>query len=128
MSVGDERRLRAQPARRDARARAPARRSTQPILAQRRAREPAPGRLDVFKARTLDITWPVAEGAAGLERRRSSGSAREADEALADGVNILILSDRNLGADRVADPGAARRLVACTTTSSARARACRRAS
>ena len=42
-------------------------------------------------------------------RRRSSASAREADEALADGVNILILSDRALGAERVADPVAARR-------------------
>ena len=61
----------------------------------------------VFKAHTLDTTWPVAEGPTASPPR-SSASAREADEALADGVNILILSDRNLGADRVADPGAAR--------------------
>ena len=40
-------------------------------------------------------------------------------------MNILILSDRNVGADRVADPGAARGRRPCTTTSCARARACR---
>ena len=44
MSVADERRLRAEPARRDARARAPAR-DRQPDPPRRRAREPAPGRL-----------------------------------------------------------------------------------
>src|SRR5262249_45547406 len=58
---------------------------------------------DRFEARTLDTTWPVAEGPDGLEAALARVS-READEALADGVNILILSDRNLGADRVAIP------------------------
>jgi glutamate synthase (NADPH/NADH) large chain/glutamate synthase (ferredoxin) len=56
-----------------------------------------------FKARTLDTTWPVAEGTEGLAAALERIS-READEALADGVNILILSDRNLGADRVGIP------------------------
>ncbi|HEX8101877.1 MAG TPA: glutamate synthase large subunit [Solirubrobacteraceae bacterium] len=58
---------------------------------------------DVFAAHTVDITWPVAEGpeamAAAVER-----IAAEASEAVARGVNILILSDRNLGADRAAIP------------------------
>src|SRR5262249_19197177 len=57
----------------------------------------------VFRAHTIDITWPVAEGVAGLDRALER-IAREADEALAGGANILILSDRNLGADRVAIP------------------------
>src|SRR5207302_3269076 len=46
-----------------------------------------------FRAHTLDISWPAAQGAAGLDtalRRICS----EADAALADGVNILVVSDR----------------------------------
>src|SRR5204863_805436 len=57
----------------------------------------------IFKAHTIDTTWPVAEGAAGMEVAIER-ICREADEALADGVNILILSDRNLGAERVPIP------------------------
>src|SRR5262249_8273585 len=56
-----------------------------------------------FEAHTIDTTWPPTEGPDGL----ASALARvcgEADEALERGVNILILSDRNLGADRVAIP------------------------
>ncbi len=57
----------------------------------------------IFKAHTIDTTWLVEEGpggmAAALER-----ISREADEALTGGTNILILSDRNLGAERVAIP------------------------
>ena len=40
---------------------------------------------DVFRAHTIDTTWPVAEGAGGLEAARASASAREADAALAGG-------------------------------------------
>src|SRR5207247_1902429 len=43
------------------------------------------------------------EGVPGLDRALER-ICREADEALADGVNILILSDRNLGAERVPIP------------------------
>jgi glutamate synthase domain-containing protein 2/glutamate synthase domain-containing protein 1/glutamate synthase domain-containing protein 3 len=57
----------------------------------------------VFKAHTIDITWPVADGPVGLDAALA-GIAREADEALAAGTNILILSDRELGADRVPIP------------------------
>src|SRR4051794_25605623 len=57
----------------------------------------------VFAARTLDLTWPVAEGPAGMERALERVCA-EADAALADGVNILILSDRAVSAERVAIP------------------------
>jgi len=58
---------------------------------------------DIFKAHTIDITWPVAEGTAGLDLALERICA-EADEALADSVNILILSDRWVGADRAAIP------------------------
>src|SRR4029077_15959229 len=58
---------------------------------------------DVFKAPTIDITWPREEGVDGLEAavERICG---EADEALAGGANILILSDRTVGPERVAIP------------------------
>ena len=59
----------------------------------------------IFKARSLDITWPVAEGPAGLEPAIER-ICREADAALADGVNILILSDRAVGPERVHIPSA----------------------
>jgi glutamate synthase domain-containing protein 2/glutamate synthase domain-containing protein 1/glutamate synthase domain-containing protein 3 len=57
----------------------------------------------VFEARTLDMTWPVAEGAAGMERRLQAMCA-EASELVRNGVNIIILSDRNLGAERAPMP------------------------
>ncbi len=57
----------------------------------------------IFKARTLDMTWPVADGEAGLERALER-LCREADEALADGINILVLSDRAVGPMRTAVP------------------------
>jgi glutamate synthase domain-containing protein 2/glutamate synthase domain-containing protein 1/glutamate synthase domain-containing protein 3 len=57
----------------------------------------------IFKALTLDATWPVGEGpdgmAAALER-----ICAEADAALADNVNILIVSDRAVGPRRAPIP------------------------
>ena len=80
----DRRRLRAQPARGDVRARAPAR-DGHADPAQRRAREAAPGRLRRCSARaTIDITWPVAEGPDGMAAALDRICA-EADEALAPG-------------------------------------------
>src|SRR3954447_21733968 len=58
---------------------------------------------DVFKAHTIDITWPVDEGPEGVDGALNRICA-EADAALAEGVNILIVSDRNVGPDRVALP------------------------
>ncbi len=57
----------------------------------------------VFAARTLDLTWPVSEGPAGMERALERVCA-EADAALVDGVNILILSDRAVSPERAAIP------------------------
>ena len=58
-----------------------------------------------FRTETIDITWPASEGAAGLERavERACNAATEA--VLAD-QNILVLSDRAAGPDRIAIPAA----------------------
>jgi glutamate synthase (NADPH/NADH) large chain/glutamate synthase (ferredoxin) len=58
---------------------------------------------DVFHAHTIDFTWPVSEGVDGIEAALERICA-EADEALAGGANILILSDRDAGPDRVPVP------------------------
>ena len=57
----------------------------------------------IFSARTIDITWPVAEGPEGMARALER-VCEEADEALTQGVNILILSDRAVSAERVGIP------------------------
>jgi len=57
----------------------------------------------VFKAETIDFTWPAAEGAEGLDRALERICA-EADGALAGGANILVLSDRAVGPDRAPMP------------------------
>ncbi|MBI4883409.1 MAG: glutamate synthase large subunit [Actinobacteria bacterium] len=57
----------------------------------------------IFKARTLDVTWPACEGPAGMDAALEQ-LCHEADIALAQGANILILSDRAVDADRVAMP------------------------
>jgi glutamate synthase (NADPH/NADH) large chain/glutamate synthase (ferredoxin) len=51
----------------------------------------------VFKAHSIDITWPVADGPDGLARALDRICA-EADRVLRVGVNILILSDRRVDA------------------------------
>ncbi len=58
---------------------------------------------DVFKAHTLDTTWPTADGPDGLERSLERLCA-DADEALARGANILLLSDRAVGPARAPIP------------------------
>ena len=78
----------------------------QPILLDKQLEALRQVDSSIFKAHTIDITWPVAEGPAGLDAALER-ICREADEALASGVNILILCDRMVGVDRVAIPGAA---------------------
>jgi glutamate synthase domain-containing protein 2/glutamate synthase domain-containing protein 1/glutamate synthase domain-containing protein 3 len=56
-----------------------------------------------FVAHTIDMTWPVAAGADGIAARIAD-ICDEAHDALAQGVNILILSDRNTGPARVPIP------------------------
>ena len=74
-----------------------------PILLDSELEQLRQVRSAIFKAQTLDITWPAAEGPEGMER----GLQRvfdEADAALAGGANILILSDRAVGPERAQIP------------------------
>jgi len=56
-----------------------------------------------FRTVTLDITYPVEKGAAGMERSLDK-LCRDAEEAVRAGENIIILSDRATGPDRVPIP------------------------
>jgi glutamate synthase domain-containing protein 2/glutamate synthase domain-containing protein 1/glutamate synthase domain-containing protein 3 len=58
---------------------------------------------EVFDAATLDITWPIEQGPEGIETRLAA-LCEEAARYVDNGANILILSDRNLGPERVAMP------------------------
>jgi glutamate synthase (NADPH/NADH) large chain len=61
-----------------------------------------------FKSLTLDAIWPADFGAAGLEPALKA-LCGEAERAVRDGINIIILSDRNAGSDRIPIPS----LLAC---------------
>jgi glutamate synthase (NADPH/NADH) large chain len=63
---------------------------------------------DHFKSRTLDTTWSAETGAAGMEAAIAE-LCTNADGAVRDGINIIILSDRRAGADRIPIPS----LLAC---------------
>ncbi len=56
-----------------------------------------------YKSTTLDLTYPVKNGAAGCEAAIKA-LCKEADKAVAAGMNVLILSDRGLDEKRVAIP------------------------
>ncbi|HYZ24663.1 MAG TPA: glutamate synthase large subunit [Rhodopila sp.] len=56
-----------------------------------------------FRTRTIDITWPAEEGAAGMENAIFR-ICQEATEAVLADYTILILSDRNVGPDRIPVP------------------------
>ncbi len=75
----------------------------QPILLNRELETLRHVAHEEFSARTLDITWPIAEGAAGMERALDRLCAHS-QEAIAEGVNILILSDRSIGPLRAPIP------------------------
>ena len=62
-----------------------------------------------YRSLVLDMTYPVSEGAAGCEVAVKALCAA-ADQAVADGYNVLILSDRAMSAERIAIPA----LVACS--------------
>ena len=57
----------------------------------------------VFEARTIDMTWPASAGAQGMADRLEE-MCDEASDLVERGVNIIVLSDRNLGAERVPMP------------------------
>jgi glutamate synthase domain-containing protein 2/glutamate synthase domain-containing protein 1/glutamate synthase domain-containing protein 3 len=75
----------------------------QPILLNRELETLRHVEHDVYKAQTLDITWTAEEGPAGL-KGAIERICREAHEAIAKGVNIIILSDRAVGPHRVPVP------------------------
>ncbi|MGH8153186.1 MAG: glutamate synthase-related protein, partial [Rhodanobacteraceae bacterium] len=56
-----------------------------------------------FRSHELDITYPAAWGAAGIEARLASLCAQAVD-AIKQGHNILIVSDRHADRERVAIP------------------------
>ena len=56
-----------------------------------------------FRTCTLDITYPAAEGAAGMEPALEK-LCESAEQAVLEGYNILILSDRRMDADNLAIP------------------------
>ncbi len=61
-----------------------------------------------FKSRTIDTTWPAEAGSAGMAEA-IEGLCGRAELAVRDGINIVILSDRRTGADRIQIPS----LLAC---------------
>ena len=75
----------------------------QPILLNRELETLRHVAHDVYAARTIDITWPVTEGPAGMARAIER-ICRQAREAIAEQVNIIILSDRLLGPRRAPIP------------------------
>jgi glutamate synthase domain-containing protein 2/glutamate synthase domain-containing protein 1/glutamate synthase domain-containing protein 3 len=58
---------------------------------------------EIFDAATIDITWPIEDGTDGMAGRLEA-LCEEAARYVDHGANILILSDRNLGPERVAMP------------------------
>jgi glutamate synthase (NADPH/NADH) large chain len=62
-----------------------------------------------YRSLVLDISYPVTQGAAGCEKTMQALCAA-AEKAVADGYNVLILSDRAMSDNRVAIPA----LVACS--------------
>ncbi|MGH3049224.1 MAG: glutamate synthase central domain-containing protein, partial [Gaiellaceae bacterium] len=75
----------------------------QPILLNRELETLRHVSYEEFKACTIDITWPVARGAAGIEDALGRVCA-EAHDAIAEGVNIIVLSDRLMGPSRAPIP------------------------
>ena len=56
-----------------------------------------------FRTSTLDMTYPVEHGAAGMKVALTE-LCKQAEAACYDGYNIVVLSDRAVSADRVAIP------------------------
>ncbi len=75
----------------------------QPILRNHQLEKLRQVSHEIFDAATLDITWPIEDGPDGMQRRLDA-LCDEAYNQVDHGANILILSDRNVGAERVAMP------------------------
>jgi glutamate synthase domain-containing protein 2/glutamate synthase domain-containing protein 1/glutamate synthase domain-containing protein 3 len=75
----------------------------QPVLLNRELETLRHVSYEEFAARTINITWPAAEGPAGIDAALARICA-QAHDAIAEGVNIIILSDRLMGPSRVPVP------------------------
>jgi glutamate synthase domain-containing protein 2/glutamate synthase domain-containing protein 1/glutamate synthase domain-containing protein 3 len=75
----------------------------QPILLNRELETLRHVDHDVYAARTLDSTWPVAEGPEGMIAAIER-ICEQAHQAIAEGINILIISDRSIGPRRAPIP------------------------
>ncbi len=58
---------------------------------------------EIFRAYTLDITWPIEHGPGGMKAALAK-LCDDAHDAVAAGVSVLILSDRKVGPGRAAIP------------------------
>ena len=56
-----------------------------------------------WKSTIIDITWPKSEGNAGLVAALDRICA-EAEQAITDGYQLIVLSDRNIGPDQIPLP------------------------
>ena len=56
-----------------------------------------------FRTHTISITYPESEGTCGMEKAMNRIFS-EAEDAVKNGFNILILSDRDINADSIAIP------------------------
>ncbi len=56
-----------------------------------------------WKSKTIDITWDINEGSEGMVTAIKR-VCKEAEKAIDDGYSIVVLSDRNIGPDRVPIP------------------------
>ena len=79
---------------------------SQPILTNKdleRIRGIEEATLGAFRTRTLDICYPADLGASGMEDALTQ-VCEQAEQAVNDGFNILILSDRSVSAQKIAIP------------------------
>jgi glutamate synthase domain-containing protein 2/glutamate synthase domain-containing protein 1/glutamate synthase domain-containing protein 3 len=76
---------------------------SQPILRNHELEKLRQCSHEFFVPATLDTTWPIEQGPDGMEARLTD-LCEEAARYVENGATILILSDRNLGPERVAMP------------------------
>ncbi len=75
----------------------------QPVLSNDELERVARASAPAIRPTTIDATWRLSAGEAGLQARVER-ICREAARALAEGTNLIVLSDRGLGPDRVPIP------------------------
>lgn len=71
----------------------------QPILSDEDLSRLASMDHEGWKTKRIDITWPIEEGTDGL-RTALDRICQEADQAIADGYSLIILSDRTIDSTR----------------------------